>query len=98
MDIQKTPLQIPYEFCINTKTYTVEFTAVNQQFNVLEISLVYYKNDKHSTIYNSYNVKAASTSIQSVSIENVTNMYSVANEFKFYIKTYAFCATCCMKL
>lgn len=37
--------------------YTVEFTAANRQFDLLKISLVFDRSDKHLTIYNSYNVQ-----------------------------------------
>ena len=38
------------------------------------------KSDKQSTIYDSYNVELASTYIQSIEIEKVSNTYSSANE------------------
>lgn len=36
---------------IGVQTFTVDFVAANRQFDWLEISLVYDKNNKHSRIY-----------------------------------------------
>ena len=44
--------------------------------------LVMDKSDKYSTIYVSYNVKLASSHIESIEIENMSSTYSLANELK----------------
>ena len=75
--IQITPLQKSYELPASVQSYAVEFTYA------VEISIVFDKSNKHSTIYDSYNAEVASTLIQNVSIENVGNTYSVANELKY---------------
>ena len=42
--------------------------------------MVYDKSDKHATVYDSYNKEDASTSIESVSTENITKTYSIASK------------------
>ena len=54
----------------------------NRQFDWIEISLVYDKSDKHTTIYDSYNFKLAAKYIKSVKLGNFTGIYSLTNEKK----------------
>ena len=42
--------------------------------------LVYGKSDKHTTIYDSYNVKLAAKTIKSVKLSNSIKIYSLTNE------------------
>ena len=46
MTLQKYP-----ELAVGVQNYNVDFTAAIRQFDWLEISLVYDKNDKHETTY-----------------------------------------------
>lgn len=46
------------------------------------VSLVYDKNDQHNTIFDSYNIKLASTKIKSLKLKNALNSYSAFNEVK----------------
>ena len=39
--------------------FTVNFKGFNRQFDWLEVSLVYNKNDKHLTVYYSFNGECA---------------------------------------
>ena len=55
MGMQKTPIQKLYEILIGSDSISIDFLAPNRQFDWLEISLVYDKSDKHTTIYDSYN-------------------------------------------
>ena len=55
----------------------------NREFDWLEISLVFDKSDKHTTIYNSYNVELASKYIKSVKLSNFIKIYSLTNEEKY---------------
>ena len=55
----------------------------NREFDWLEISLVFDKSDKHTTIYNSYNVELASKYIKSVKLSNLIKIYSLTNEEKY---------------
>lgn len=50
MAIQKKPPQKPYVLSVDTQSYTVDFTMANQQFDWLEIFLVYDKSNKHTII------------------------------------------------
>lgn len=72
MGVQKTLYQKLFEQGVDVENYSVAFLATNRQFDRLCISLVFDKSDKQATIYNSYNDKTASISIQSIEIENVT--------------------------
>ena len=72
MDVQKTPYQKLFEQGVDVENYSVAFLATNRQFDWLCISLVFDKSDKQATIYNNYNHKTASISIQSIEIEYVT--------------------------
>ena len=65
-----------------TQSYTVEFTSANRKFDWLEISLVFDKSEKLTAIYDSCNGEAASALLQSVLMENIANIYSVANKLK----------------
>ena len=49
------------------------------------MSLVMYKSDKNSTIYDNYDVERASTYIPNTGIENESNTYSLANELNHNI-------------
>ena len=52
--IQKT-----YKIGIGSDSINFDFLGGNRQFDWLEISLVYNKIEKHTTIYDSYNVELA---------------------------------------
>ena len=47
------------------------------------MSLVYDKNDKYLTIYDSYNTKLAAKLIKYLALENFTEAYSLTNEEKY---------------
>ena len=44
------------------------------------MSLVFDKSDKHTTIYDSYNVELAAKYIKSVKLSNFIEIYSLTNE------------------
>ena len=52
----KTPSQKTHEMSIGSDTINVNFLGSNRQFDWLEISLVFDKIEKRTTIYDSYNV------------------------------------------
>ena len=60
----------------------IEFLGANRQFDWIELYLVYDKSDKHTTIYDSYNVEMASKAIKLVRLTNFTKIYSLTNEKK----------------
>ena len=80
MGTQKTPLQKIYKIKVGQDSLDIDFLRANRLFNWIEISLVYDKSDKHTTIYNNYNVEKASKRIKSVRLTNVTEIYSLTNE------------------
>ena len=59
MGVQKTLIQKTYEISIGSDSINIDFLGSNRQFDWLEISIVYDKSDKHTTIYDSYNVELA---------------------------------------
>lgn len=67
------------------QTYSVDFVARNKQFDWFDavslvlMSLVIYESDKNSTIYDNCDMEFASTYIQNIEIENLSNTYSLAN-------------------
>ena len=86
VNVNKMPLQNSSELVVGIKTFTVDFIVAYRQFDWLEISLVY--NKKRETYHNLrwYNLERANAFIQNVLIENASNIYSVSNKLKYYIK------------
>ena len=60
----------------------IEFLRANRQFDWIELSLVYDKSEKHTTIYDRYNVELASKAIKLVRLTYFTEIYSLKNEEK----------------
>ena len=85
MGTQKTPLQKTYDINIGQDSIDINFLGANRQFDWIEISLVYDKSDKHSTIYDSYNYELAAKGIKSVKLSSFTEIYSLTNEKKYDI-------------
>ena len=85
MGTQKTPLQKTYEINVGQESIDIDFLGANRQFDWLEISLVYNKSDKHTTIYDSYNHELAAKQIKSLNVSNFTEIYSLTNEKKYDI-------------
>ena len=50
MGVQKTPLQKAYEMSAGSGSINVEFFGAKRQFDWIEISLLYGKSNKHTTI------------------------------------------------
>ena len=59
MGIQKIPLQKAYEINVGQDSLDIDFLGASIQFDWLEISPVYNKSNKRTTIYDSYNHKLA---------------------------------------
>ena len=66
MGAEKTPIQKSYEINIAKESRNIHFLGANRQFHWLEMSLVFDKSDKHTTIYDSYNIELAAKHIKSV--------------------------------
>ena len=62
---------------------TVDFLGSSRQFDWLEISLVFDKSNKHTTIYDSYNFEVAAKYIKSIKLTNFNEIYSLTNENKY---------------
>ena len=58
---------------------------MNRKLDWLEISLVYDKSHKHTTIYDSYNHELTTKTIKSIKLPNFTEIYSLTNEKKYSI-------------
>ena len=85
MGAQKTPIQKTYGIKQGSDSLNVEFLGANRQFDLLEISIVNNKSDKHSTIYDSYNSELAAQKIKLLQLSNFTEIYSLTNEKKYSI-------------
>ena len=57
MATQKTPIQKTCNINVGQDSLDIDFLGANRQFDWIELSLVYDKSDKHTTIYDSYNVE-----------------------------------------
>ena len=79
MEAQKTPLQKTYEISVGQDSVDVEFLGSNRQFDCIEISVVHYKSDKRTTIYDR---ELAVQTIKSLKLSNFTEFYSRTNEKK----------------
>ena len=77
------PLQKTYEISVGSQSFNMDFLESIRQFEWIEISVVFDKSDKHTTIYDSYNVEKAEQFIQSVELENISKAWSFTNTMKF---------------
>ena len=71
---QKTPLQKTYEISTGEDYKDIGFLGANRQFDWIELSLVYDKSNKYTTIYDSYNHELAAKPINSVRLSNFTEI------------------------
>ena len=85
MGPKKIPIQKTYEINVGQDSLDIDFLGVNKQFDWIELSLVYKKSDKYTTIYDSYNVEMASKVIKPVRLTSFTEIYSLTNKKKFDI-------------
>ena len=53
MRAQKTPMQTTYKINVGQDTLDVDFLVASRQFDWLELSLVYDKNNKHNIVHDS---------------------------------------------
>ena len=78
MGVQKTHIQ-KYTKYTRSDSVNIDFLGSNRQFDWLEISIVFDKSDKHTTVYDSHNVKLTAKYIQSMKLSNFTEIYSLTN-------------------
>ena len=76
-------MQKTYEINVGQDSIDVEFLGANRVFDWLEISLVHDKNEKHTTIHDSYNREMVAQDIKSLKLNNFTEVYSLTNEKKY---------------
>ena len=69
MRAQKTPIQKTYEINIAKESLNIDFSGSNRKFDWTELSIVYDKSDKHTKIYESYNVELAAKTIKFVKLK-----------------------------
>ena len=77
MGAQKAPLQKTYEINVGQDSLNINFTGSNRQFDWLQLSLVFDKSDKHTTIYDSYNVEMAEKIIKFVKLSSFTEFTAI---------------------
>ena len=82
MGVQKTPIQKTYKMSVGSDTINVDFLGSNRQFDLLEISLVSDKSNKHTTLYDSYIAEQAAKYIKPIKLSIFTEIYSLTNEKK----------------
>ena len=83
MGIQKTRYQKTYELQTELQEFMVDFKGCERQFDLLEISLIYNKTDKHLIIYDSYNTKCAAKMMKSIKLGNISGVHSATKTMKF---------------
>ena len=81
--IKPTPYQKSFKLVSGTESCAVDFTGANKQLSFFAISLVYDKSGQHRSIYNSYNAELVNTKINSITLENASNIYGIFNSVKF---------------
>ena len=65
---KKTPYQKTYELQVGSQEFTLDFKECKRQFYWLEVSLVYDKIDKQTTIYVSYNAECVARMIKNIEL------------------------------
>ena len=78
--LQKTPMQKTCEISTGSDSINIDFLGSNRKFDWIEISLVFKKSNKHTTLYDSYNVELAAKYIESVKLSNFTEIYNLRNK------------------
>ena len=84
MGAQKTSIQKICKINVGQDSLDINFLGAKRQFDWIELSLVYNKSDKHTLIYDSYNVEMVSKITKSVRLTNFTEIYSLTNEKKIW--------------
>ena len=70
MGTQKIPLQKTYYVSTGQDSIDIDFLGANRQFDWTELSLVYDKSNKDTTIYDTYNHELAAKQVKSVRLSN----------------------------
>ena len=64
MGAQRTPIQKTYGINTSQDSLNIDFLGANRQIGWIELSIVYNKSDKHTSIYDSYNVEFAAKTVK----------------------------------
>ena len=80
MGAQRTPTQKKYKINVGQDSLDIDFLGLQRQFAWLELSLVYDKSDKHTSIYDSYNIELTAKTIKQVKLSNFNEIYSLTNK------------------
>ena len=83
MGAQRTPIQKTYEINTGQDSLNIDFLGANIQIDWIELSISYGKSDKHTSIYDSYNVEFAAKTVKWNRLSNFTEIYSLTNEEKY---------------
>ena len=83
--VLNAPYNQSYELNVGTQSQKINFYGAAAQFEFLEISIMCNKNDQHQTIYDSYNIELAAKTVQSLTIENASNTYSLTGTLELNI-------------
>lgn len=69
---------------INTghDSLNIDFLSVNRQFDWIELSIVYDKSDKHTSVYDNHDAELAAKTVKSIKLSNFTETYSLTKEKK----------------
>ena len=85
MGTQKILIQDTYKINVDQDSLDIDFLGANRQFDWARLSLVYNKSNKHTIMYNIYNIEMASKIIKSVKLTNFTEICSFTKKNKFDI-------------
>ena len=82
MGAQRTSIQKTYKRNTGQDSLNIDFIHANRQSEQIELSIVYDKNDKHTSVYDSFNVELAAKTVKSIKLSNFTETYSLTNKKK----------------
>ena len=79
------PYNQSFEINVGTQSQKINFYGAAAQFDFLEISIAFDKSDQHQTIYDSCDIELAAKTVQSLTIENASNTYSLTGTLELNI-------------
>ena len=68
MGTQKTPIQKTYKINVGHDSLDIDTLGANSHFDWTELSSVYDKSNKHTTIYDIYNIKTLTLTTPAISL------------------------------
>ena len=79
---QRTLIQKTYEINTGHDALNIDFLGANRQFDWIELSIVYDKSDKHTSVYDIYDAEFAAKTVKSIKLSNFTETFSLTKEKK----------------